>query len=269
MANWFATQPNQVMAGKTAVVMGGGSGIGKATAEALVAAGANVMICGVPEQLCLDAAEELKAQATTGGVAGMFCDGTSQDSLDAMFAKTVELFGTVDYAISTAGIALPRTNALEITSDQYDKIFAVNVKANWFFATTAGKIMRDKNGDKGGKIVLVSSGRGDRAMENIAPYSTTKSAVMGMIRALAVDLAKFNITVNGIAPGYVMTPMVKKVFEEQPQQEAYVKSRTPMRDFVYMGSLDEMASAIMFFLNPINTYTTGQYITLDGGWSAQ
>ena len=74
MANWFATTPNEVMAGKTAVVMGGGSGIGKATAEALIAAGCNVMICGVPEQLCLDTAEELKAQATTGGVIGMFCD---------------------------------------------------------------------------------------------------------------------------------------------------------------------------------------------------
>jgi NAD(P)-dependent dehydrogenase (short-subunit alcohol dehydrogenase family) len=106
-------------------------------------------------------------------------------------------------------------------------------------------------------------------MENIAPYSTTKSAVMGMIRALAVDLAKFNITVNGIAPGYVMTPMVEKVFADNPAQEAYVKSRTPLRDFHYMGSLDEMASAIMFFLHPINEYTTGQYITLDGGWSIQ
>ena len=143
------------------------------------------------------------------------------------------------------------------------------MKANWFLATSAGKIMRDKNGEKGGKIVLVSSGRGDRAMENIAPYSTTKSAVMGMIRALAVDLAKYNITVNGIAPGYVMTPMVEKVFADNPAQEAYVKSRTPLRDYVYMGSLDEMASAIMFFLNPVNTYTTGQYITLDGGWSIQ
>jgi NAD(P)-dependent dehydrogenase (short-subunit alcohol dehydrogenase family) len=257
------------MAGKTAVVMGGGSGIGKATAEALIAAGCNVMICGVPEQLCLDTAEELKAQATTGGVIGMFCDGTSQESIDAMLAKTVEEFGTVDYAVSTAGIALPRTNALDVTPEQYDKIFAVNVKANWFLATSAGKIMRDKNGEKGGKIVLVSSGRGDRAMENIAPYSTTKTAVMGMVRALAVDLAKFNIKVNGIAPGYVMTPMVEKVFADNPAQEAYVKSRTPLRDFHYMGSLDEMASAIMFFLNPVNEYTTGQYITLDGGWSIQ
>ena len=183
MANWFAGEPKEQLAGKTAVVMGGGSGIGKATAQALCAAGANVMICGVPEQICLDTAEELKAEG--GKAIGMFCDGTKQSDIDAMLTKTVEM---------------------------WEKIFAVNVKANWFIATSAAKYMKDK----GGKIVLVSSGRGDRAMENIAPYCTTKSAVMGMVRALAVDLAQYNIKVNGIAPGYVMTPMVEKVFADKP-----------------------------------------------------
>lgn len=263
MSNWFATEPKEQLAGKTAVVMGGGSGIGKATAQALVAAGANVMICGVPEQICVDTAEELKAEG--GNVIGMFCDGTKQSDIDAMLEKTVAEFGGIDMVVSTAGISLPRTNALEVTEDMWEKIFAVNVKANFFIATSAAKYMKDK----GGKIVLVSSGRGDRAMENIAPYCTTKSAVMGMVRALAVDLAKFNIKVNGIAPGYVMTPMVEKVFADNPAQEAYVKSRTPLADYTYMGSLDEMAEAIMFFLMPVNEYTTGQTITLDGGWSIQ
>ena len=263
MANWFAGEPKEQLAGKTAVVMGGGSGIGKATAQALCAAGANVMICGVPEQICLDTAEELKAEG--GKAIGMFCDGTKQSDIDAMLTKTVEEFGGIDMVVSTAGISLPRTNALDVTEEMWEKIFAVNVKANWFIATSAAKYMKDK----GGTIVLVSSGRGDRAMENIAPYCTTKSAVMGMVRALAVDLAQYNIKVNGIAPGYVMTPMVEKVFADNPQQEAYVKSRTPLSDFTYMGSLDEMAEAIMFFLHPINEYTTGQTITLDGGWSIQ
>lgn len=261
--NWFATDPKEQLAGKTAVVMGGGSGIGKATAHALAAAGANIMICGVPEQLCLDAAEELKAEGAN--CIGMLCDGTKQDNIDAMLEKTVAEFGGIDMVVSTAGISLPRTNALDVTEEMWEKIFAVNVKANWFIATSAAKYMKDK----GGKIVLISSGRGDRAMENIAPYCTTKSAVMGMVRALAVDLAKYNIKVNGIAPGYVMTPMVEKVFADNPAQEAYVKSRTPLADYTYMGSLDEMAEAIMFFLLPVNQYTTGQTITLDGGWSIQ
>lgn len=112
MANWFAGEPKEQLAGKTAVVMGGGSGIGKATAQALCAAGANVMICGVPEQICLDTAEELKAEG--GKAIGMFCDGTKQSDIDAMLTKTVEEFGGIDMVVSTAGISLPRTNALDV-----------------------------------------------------------------------------------------------------------------------------------------------------------
>ena len=142
MANWFAGEPKEQLAGKTAVVMGGGSGIGKATAQALCAAGANVMVCGVPEQICLDTAEELKAEG--GKAIGMFCDGTKQSDIDAMLTKTVEEFGGIDMVVSTAGISLPRTNALDVTEEMWEKIFAVNVKANWFIATSAAKYMKDK-----------------------------------------------------------------------------------------------------------------------------
>ena len=86
-----------------------------------------------------------------------------------------------------------------------------------------------KDNPDGGKMVIISSQRGISAMENIAPYSITKAAVMGMVRSLAVDFAKFGIQVNGIAPGYVMTPMVEKVFADNPAQQEYVYSRTPPR----------------------------------------
>ena len=90
---------------------------------------------------------------------------------------------------------------------------------------------------------------------------------MGMDRSLAVDFAKKQILVNGIAPGYVYTPMVAKVFEEQPQKEAYVKSRTPLPN--YTGTLDEMGAAILHLVLPVTEYTTGQTLVLDGGWSIQ
>ena len=217
------------MAGKTAMIMGGGSGIGKATAELFGAAGCNLMICGVPEQLCLDTAEELRAEGYNA--IGMLCDGTKQDMIDATIEKTVDEFGSLDYVISTA----------------------------------AARKMKEL-GTKG-KIVLVSSARGINAMENIALYSTTKSAVMGMVRALAVDFAPYGIQVNGIAPGYVMTPMVEKVFAEQPKQQEYVYSRTPSQ--VKMGSLEEMAMGIFFLCSPVTDYTTGQTLIMDGGWSIQ
>lgn len=261
--SWFSKDPSTQMAGKTALIMGGGSGIGKGTAELFGAAGANLMICGVPEQLCLDTAEELRGDGYNA--IGMFCDGTKQADIDATIQKTVDEFGSLDYVISTAGISLPRMNAMDTTEADYDKIFNVNVKANWLIAVSAGRKMKEM-GTKG-KIVLISSARGINAMENIALYSTTKSAVMGIVRALAIDFAPYGIQVNGIAPGYVFTPMVEKVFADNPKQKEYVDMRTP--SLVKMGSLEEMAMAIYFLCSPVTDYTTGQTLILDGGWSIQ
>ena len=180
--NWFSKDPKEQLAGKTAIIMGGGSGIGKATAEQFAAAGANLMICGVPEQICLDTAEELRAEGANA--IGMLCDGTKADMVQAMIDKTLEEFGSIDILVSTAGISLPRMNSIDVTEADWDKIFAVNLKANFFLATAVARVMKD-NPD-GGKMVIISSQRGISAMENIAPYSITKAAVMGMVRSLAV-----------------------------------------------------------------------------------
>ncbi len=261
--HWFSKDPKEQFAGKTAIIMGGGSGIGKATAELFAAAGANLMITGVPEQICLDTAEELRA--TGANAIGMVCDGTKADQVQAMIDKTLAEFGGIDMLVSTAGIALPRMNSIDVTEADWDKIFAVNLKANFFLATAVARVMKDN--PEGGKMVIISSQRGISAMENIAPYSITKAGVMGMVRSLAVDFAQFGIQVNGIAPGYVFTPMVEKVFADNPAQKDYVYGRTPSK--VKMGSLEEMAEAIYFLCSPVTTYTTGQTIILDGGWSIQ
>ena len=153
MANWFATAPEEQLKGKTAIIMGGGSGIGKATAEQFAAAGANIMVCGVPEQICLDTAEELRAAG--GKAVGMVCDGTDANQVQAMIDKTVAEFGDIDILISTAGISLPRMNAMDATEADWDKIFAVNAKANFFLATAVARFMKEKG--HGGKMVLISS----------------------------------------------------------------------------------------------------------------
>ena len=251
--HWFSKDPKEQLAGKTAIIMGGGSGIGKATAELFAAAGANLMITGVPEQICLDTAAELREGGANA--IGMLCDGS----------KTIEEFGGIDILVSTAGITLPRMNSIEVTEADWDKIFSVNLKANFFLCTAVARVMKD-NPD-GGKMVVISSQRGISSMENIAPYCITKAAVMGMVRSLAIDFAPFGIQVNGIAPGYVMTPMVEQVFANNPAQQEYVYGRTPSK--VKMGSLEEMAEAIYFLCSPVTTYTTGQTLILDGGWSIQ
>lgn len=261
--HWFSKDPKEQLAGKTAIIMGGGSGIGKATAELFAAAGANLMITGVPEQICLDTAAELREGGANA--IGMLCDGTKPEQVEAMISKTIEEFGGIDILVSTAGITLPRMNSIEVTEADWDKIFSVNLKANFFLCTAVARVMKD-NPD-GGKMVVISSQRGISSMENIAPYCITKAAVMGMVRSLAIDFAPFGIQVNGIAPGYVMTPMVEQVFANNPAQQEYVYGRTPSK--VKMGSLEEVAEAIYFLCSPVTTYTTGQTLILDGGWSIQ
>ena len=249
--NWFAKQPKEHLAGKCAIVVGGNSGIGKAAAEAIAAAGANMVIAGVPEAGCHEVAEELKAQGTK--------------AVDNVIKVAEENFGQIDILVTSAGIALPRMNAVDVAPEQWDKLFSINLKGNFFLMTSVARAMEAKNIK--GKMVVVASARGINSMENIAPYCIAKAGVMGMVRSLAVDFAKKQILVNGIAPGYVYTPMVAKVFEEQPQQEAYVKSRTPLPN--YPGTLDEMGAAILHLVLPVPEYTTGQTLVLDGGWSIQ
>ncbi|MGI6105007.1 MAG: SDR family NAD(P)-dependent oxidoreductase [Raoultibacter sp.] len=261
-SNWFSKDPKEHLAGKTAIVMGGGSGIGKAAAQTLAAAGANLVIAGIPEAPLHESVEEIKAEG--GNAIAVLTDGTKMDQLENLVNTTVKEFGGLDIVVSSAGIAIPRANSLDVKKEDWDRIFSINLDANFFLAQAAGRVMKD-NPD-GGQMVFVSSQRGISAMENIAPYSITKAAVMGMVRSLAIDFAQYQICVNGIAPGYVMTDIVRNVFKENPAQEEYVYSRTPLKK---LGTLDDMAAAILLLCLPQASYTTGQTLILDGGWSVQ
>lgn len=259
MANWFSGDAKEKLAGKTAIVVGGSSGIGEGAAHTLAAAGANVVVSGVPAEGCEKVAADITAE---GGIAwAHMCDATNQESIDALFADVKEKFGSVDIFVSTCGIALPRQDVLTLEREKWDKIILLNVTANFLLSQAAGRAMKD-NPD-GGRIVLVSSARGLTPMKDAGPYGITKAAVMGMVRSMCIDLAPYKITVNGLAPGYVFTPMVAKVFEELPQQKDFVLSRTPLKN---LGSIDDMSAAILFMCLPQAEYLSGQTMIVDGGW---
>ena len=113
--------------------------------------------------------------------------------------------------------------------------------------------------------MFMTSQRGISAMQNIAPYCITNGAVMAMIMALAIDLAPYQINVNGVAPGYVMTDMVSGLLADEARLKN-VLDKTPLGK---MGTTDEMAAAVLYFCLPQSSYTTGQTAILDGGWSCQ
>lgn len=256
---WFDFDSKKTFAGKTAIVVGGSSGIGQAAANALAAFGANVVISGVPADRCETSAQEI---VDAGGKAvAIPCDATKQEDIDALVQKTVEQYGGIDILVSSCGIAPPRQDILTFSREQWQRVFAINLDANFFLAQAVAKVMKDN--DDGGRMVFVASERGILPMINAGPYAITKAAVIGMIKSLCIDLAQYKITVNGIGPGYVATEMVQKVFEELPQQKDFVMSRTPLKN---IGSVDDMAAAILYFCLPTGEYTSGQTLMLDGGW---
>lgn len=260
MSNWFSVDPKEHLKGKTAIVLGGNSGIGEASARALAAAGAQVVISGIPADQCASVANDINREG--GEAIAVSCDATKQQEITSLIAATVEAYGGIDIAVSTCGIAVPRQDILTFSPEQWRHIMSVNVDANFFFGQAVAKVM--KTNKDGGRMVFVSSARGSFPMINAGPYSISKAAVMGIVRAFCIDLAQYNITVNGIAPGIVETQMTKKVFEELPHQRDFVMERTPLKN---TGTVDDMAAAILLFCLPESRYTSGQTLILDGGWS--
>ena len=166
----------------------------------------------------------------------MSADVTKQEDIDRIVAETLKAYGRIDILVSNAGMALPRCHTFDFTREDWRRIFDLNLDAGYFLAQACGREMA-KTG--GGRIVFMTSQRGISAMQNIAPYCITKGAVMAMIKALAIDLAPYQINVNGVAPGYVMTDMVSGLLADEARLKN-VLDKTPLGK---MGTTDEMAAA--------------------------
>ncbi|SDE56068.1 SDR family NAD(P)-dependent oxidoreductase [Sporomusa acidovorans] len=255
--NWVNTVP---LKGQVAVVTGGGTGIGRGIAETFAAAGAKVVVAGRREEKLAEVCEAIKA---TGGEAlGVRTDVTVQADIDNLMEQACKMFGTVNILVNNSGMALPRCNTLNVAREDWEKLFALNMTSAFFVSQAAAKVMA-KNG--GGRIVNMTSQRGISALPGIVPYCTAKGALMSMTKALAIDLAPNNINVNAVAPGYVHTDMVAGLLAD-PDRLQSVLDRTPLRK---MGTVDEMAAAVLYLVIPQSSYTTGQTLILDGGWSSQ
>lgn len=256
--NWFK---NSVpLQGKVAVVTGGGTGIGRATALTFSTAGAKVVLAGRRIEKLIGVQEEIKANG--GEVISVATDICVQKDIDNLMTEACKTFGKVDILANISGISIPRINTLDIKAEDWDKVLNTNMRATFFVSQAAARVMA-KNG--GGRIITMTSQRGVRALPNIVPYCVSKGALMSMTNALAVDLAPYNINVNAVAPGYVMTDMVAGLLADKERYNSVI-DKTPLRK---MGTVDEIAAAVLYFCIPQSSYTTGQTMILDGGWGCQ
>jgi len=240
--------------GKVAVVTGGNSGIGLATARRFAAEGAHVFITG-RRQAELDAAvKQIGNQAT--GVQG---DVGSLRDLDRLYAEVKRLQGRVDILFANAGSAeLAPLGA--ITEEHFDKIFGVNVKGLLFTVQKALPLFRD-----GGSIILNASIVASKGLEASSVYSATKAAVRSFARTWTVDLKGRGIRVNAISPGPIDTPGINNLGLTEEQIEEFKKNIVAAVPMGRMGDPDEIAKAALFLASDDSSYVTGVELFVDGG----
>jgi NAD(P)-dependent dehydrogenase (short-subunit alcohol dehydrogenase family) len=248
------------LAGKVAIVTGGGSGIGLATAQALARAGANVVVWDLAP-----APPDLLASLGGDGQHGAdVVDVADERSVDAGFAAVTTRHGRLDVLVNNAGLAL-RRSAVELSVADWDKVVAVNMTGAFLCARGAARAMIAAA--HGGAIVNVSSimgFSGGGLYPNIS-YQATKGAIVNMTRALAVEWAPHGIRVNAVAPTYVRTPFIAPLLA-QPDLVRRIEDMTPLRR---LAEPDEVAAAILFLAGPGAAMVTGHTLPVDGGFLAQ
>ncbi len=240
--------------GKVAVVTGGNSGIGFATARRFAAEGAHVFITGRRQNELDAAVKQIGRQAT--GVQG---DVANLTDLDRLYAAVKQQQGRIDILFANAGGgALAPLGA--ITEEHFDKTFGVNVKGLLFTVQKALPLFRD-----GGSIILNASITASKGMEAFSVYSATKAAVRSFARCWTVDLKNRRIRVNAISPGPIDTPGYKNLGLTEEQMEEFTKNVVTTVPMGRMGDPDEIAKAVLFLASDDSSYVTGIELFVDGG----
>jgi NAD(P)-dependent dehydrogenase (short-subunit alcohol dehydrogenase family) len=244
--------------GRTAIVTGGGRGLGQYMAEALSDAGANVVLCARKKE----ALEEVKAEIEDrGGKAlALACDVTDPEDVNRVVAETEEAFGAIDILVNNSGTTWGAP-AEEMPLEKFDQVVQVNVRGTFLMSQTVGRRMIERG--EGGRIVNISSvagivGGDPEYMQTIG-YNTSKGAVISMTRDLATSWARHGINVNAIAPGWFPTKMSGGLIE---QFEDKMLGDIPMHRF---GKPEDLKGAVVFLASPAAAYVTGQTLVVDGG----
>ncbi len=247
------------LTGKVAIVTGATKGLGHGMTVALAQAGANIVVVSRTPQDCENVAKELAGF----GVQTLAnpCDVTSKESIEKLVANTVEKFGKIDILVNNAGTAVTKP-ALELTEEDWDRVVNTNLKAIFLLSQAVGKHMAVQ---KSGKVINIASIFGMVGDKNVLPYLASKGGVIQLTRGLALEWVKYNIQVNAVAPGYVMTSINEKEFQNEKVYN-YITGKIPMRR---LGKAEEIAGIVVYLASDVSSYTTGAVFTVDGGWTMQ
>lgn len=240
---------------KVAIITGGSTGIGYAITEAYLQEGAKVVIASYSENEVVSAKEELSKKYDENNILGVTCDVKNTEDVKKVVKETINKFGKIDILINNAGItsAKPTVN---VTDEEFINMFDVNTFGPFRFIREVIPYMQEK----GGSIINTSSMVGSYASAMQAAYSSSKFAVNGLTKACAKELGRYNIRVNAIAPGAVMTNMVKDATTEE--QQAMLSKVCPLGR---IANPEELSGAYVYLGSDESTFTNGTIISVDGG----
>ncbi|MFN8674824.1 MAG: glucose 1-dehydrogenase [Thermomicrobiales bacterium] len=248
---------------KVAVVTGGAQGIGQAVVEKFVAEGARVALLDI---------DEPRGRATAGALGGesagvrfIRCDITREADVSSAIAETIDTFSTLDILVNNAGVNT-YFDATTMTEDEWEKVFAVDLKGAWLCCKHALPHMRDQGA---GSIVNIASLHAFMTNYNMFPYAAAKSGMVGMTRSLALDFGKHQIRVNAICPGWVRTQLVDEWLELQPEGKAAEQRVLDQQPLGRMATPMEIANFVAFVASDEASYLTGAALLIDGGLSAR
>uniref|UniRef100_UPI00398ED55C dehydrogenase/reductase SDR family member 4 n=1 Tax=Pristiophorus japonicus TaxID=55135 RepID=UPI00398ED55C len=249
--------PPAVLAGRVALVTASTRGIGLAIARRLAQDGARVMVSSRKQAGVDEAVGQLRAEGLE--VSGAVCHAGQRADLEALVDETLRRHGAIDIVVSNAAVNPYAGSTVDCPEEAWDKIFQVNVKAAFLLAKLVVPHMRRAGG---GSIVLVGSAGGYTPMAAIGPYCVSKTALLGLTKVLAHELAAHNIRVNCLAPGVIRTRFSAALWQHEGP-------RRRLEHNVAMGRLGEpheCAGAVSFLCSQDASYITGETVVVGGGW---
>lgn len=248
------------LTGKVAIVTGGSKGLGLAMAAGMASAGAKIMIVNREESQGQTAAEQLAATYGTEAIA-FSGNVTNADHMAAMTERAMDTFGRIDILVNNAGINI-RGAIDQLAEEEFKQVMDVNVNGVWLASRAVVPHMK-KAGS--GRIINLASTLGLVGLSDRTPYTSSKGAVVQMTRALGLELAPFNILVNGICPGPFLTEMNIPIADSE-QAKKFVVGATALERW---GELREIQGAAIFLASEASSYMVGSMVTVDGGWTAR
>ncbi|MFP7696836.1 glucose 1-dehydrogenase [Trueperella sp. LYQ143] len=246
------------IAGKTAFVTGSSRGLGRALAIGLAQHGANLIVHGRDREALSEVKQEIEAYGVKAEIVSF--DVTDKDAVRAGVAELISSYGVPDILVNNAGVQR-RAPFNEFDPHDWDDVIATNLTSVFYVSQQISRAMAERGS---GKIINIGSVQSMLARQTIAPYSASKGGIAMLTRGMAADLARFNIQVNCISPGYFATEMNRNLWED-PDFNAWCVNRTPAQRW---GKFDELVGTLIYLASDASSFVSGQNIFVDGGMTS-